>query len=83
MVGVNEGLISVECPFGGVKESGLRREGSKYDTEESLDSSLCVLEAWRPLQFFKIRKKETCLTKKSGDTKAGEARHAVCLASSR
>jgi len=31
IVGVNEGLISVEsAPFGGVKESGLGREGSKY-----------------------------------------------------
>lgn len=31
MVGINEGLISTElAPFGGVKESGLGREGSKY-----------------------------------------------------
>jgi succinate-semialdehyde dehydrogenase / glutarate-semialdehyde dehydrogenase len=31
MVGVNEGLISTEvAPFGGVKESGFGREGSKY-----------------------------------------------------
>ena len=31
MVGINEGLMSaVECPFGGVKESGLGKEGSKY-----------------------------------------------------
>ncbi|XP_075441698.1 succinate-semialdehyde dehydrogenase, mitochondrial isoform X1 [Ascaphus truei] len=38
MVGVNEGLISaVECPFGGVKQSGLGREGSKYGIDEYLD----------------------------------------------
>jgi succinate-semialdehyde dehydrogenase/glutarate-semialdehyde dehydrogenase len=31
MVGINEGLISnVVAPFGGVKESGMGREGSKY-----------------------------------------------------
>ena len=38
MVGVNSGLISSEiAPFGGVKESGLGREGSKYGTEEYLE----------------------------------------------
>ncbi|KAF6136637.1 hypothetical protein GIB67_016093, partial [Kingdonia uniflora] len=35
MVGVNEGLISTEvAPFGGVKQSGLGREGSKYGMED-------------------------------------------------
>lgn len=32
MVGVNTGLISTEmAPFGGIKQSGMGREGSKYD----------------------------------------------------
>jgi succinate-semialdehyde dehydrogenase/glutarate-semialdehyde dehydrogenase len=35
IVGVNEGIISTEvAPFGGMKESGTGREGSKYGTEE-------------------------------------------------
>ncbi len=35
MVGVNTGLISTEvAPFGGVKQSGLGREGSKYGTDD-------------------------------------------------
>ncbi|XP_062986526.1 succinate-semialdehyde dehydrogenase, mitochondrial [Elgaria multicarinata webbii] len=38
MVGVNEGIISAaECPFGGVKQSGLGREGSKYGIDEYLE----------------------------------------------
>ncbi|GAB7541254.1 NADP-dependent succinate-semialdehyde dehydrogenase [Cupriavidus sp. 8B] len=38
IVGVNEGMISTEvAPFGGVKESGLGREGSKYGIEDYLE----------------------------------------------
>jgi len=38
MVGVNTGLISTEvAPFGGVKSSGLGREGSKYGIEDYLE----------------------------------------------
>ena len=38
MVGINEGIISTEvAPFGGIKESGLGREGSKYGLEDYLE----------------------------------------------
>ncbi len=38
MIGVNTGLISTtEAPFGGVKQSGLGREGSKYGIDEYLE----------------------------------------------
>ncbi len=38
MVGVNTGLISTEvAPFGGVKQSGLGREGSKYGMDDFLE----------------------------------------------
>ncbi len=38
LVGINEGVISTaEAPFGGMKQSGLGREGSKYGIEEYLE----------------------------------------------
>ncbi|WP_419908491.1 NAD-dependent succinate-semialdehyde dehydrogenase [Hoeflea sp.] len=38
MVGINTGLISTEvAPFGGVKQSGLGREGSKYGIEDFVE----------------------------------------------
>ncbi|MBN8916293.1 MAG: NAD-dependent succinate-semialdehyde dehydrogenase [Rhizobiales bacterium] len=44
IVGINEGLISTEvAPFGGVKSSGLGREGSKYGIEDYLEIKyLCL-----------------------------------------
>jgi succinate-semialdehyde dehydrogenase/glutarate-semialdehyde dehydrogenase len=44
MVGINEGIISSEvAPFGGVKQSGIGREGSKYGIEEYLEVKyLCM-----------------------------------------
>jgi len=44
MVGINTGLISTEvAPFGGMKESGVGREGSKYGIEEFLEVKyLCM-----------------------------------------
>jgi succinate-semialdehyde dehydrogenase/glutarate-semialdehyde dehydrogenase len=39
MVGVNEGSLSSEtAPFGGIKESGIGREGSKYGLDEYLET---------------------------------------------
>jgi len=44
IVGINEGLISTEvAPFGGMKSSGLGREGSKYGIEDYLEIKyLCL-----------------------------------------
>ena len=44
MVGINEGLISnASAPFGGIKESGHGREGSKYGLDDYLDIKyLCL-----------------------------------------
>ena len=44
IVGANVGIISTEvAPFGGVKQSGLGREGSKYGMEEYLEIKYILL----------------------------------------
>ncbi|WP_413992767.1 NAD-dependent succinate-semialdehyde dehydrogenase [Labrys okinawensis] len=44
MVGVNEGLITTEvAPFGGVKESGMGKEGSKYGIDDYVDAKYVCL----------------------------------------
>lgn len=44
IVGINEGLVSSDViPFGGIKESGFGREGSKYGIADYLNIKyLCV-----------------------------------------
>jgi len=44
IVGINEGIISTEiAPFGGMKESGIGREGSHYGIDEFLEVKyLCL-----------------------------------------
>ena len=44
MVGVNTGLISTEvAPFGGIKESGMGREGSRYGLDDYLETKyVCI-----------------------------------------
>ncbi|SJN39356.1 NAD-dependent succinate-semialdehyde dehydrogenase [Psychrobacter sp. JB385] len=45
MVGVNTGMLTTElAPFGGVKESGLGREGSKYGIEEYVETKYICLD---------------------------------------
>jgi succinate-semialdehyde dehydrogenase/glutarate-semialdehyde dehydrogenase len=44
ILGINEGIISTEvAPFGGVKESGIGREGSKYGIEDFLEIKYLAL----------------------------------------
>ena len=50
MVGVNEGIISSDiAPFGGMKESGLGREGSKWGLDEYLETKYVCLGLGNPL----------------------------------
>jgi succinate-semialdehyde dehydrogenase/glutarate-semialdehyde dehydrogenase len=44
MIGINEGIISTEvAPFGGVKASGLGREGSKFGLDEYIELKYLLL----------------------------------------
>jgi succinate-semialdehyde dehydrogenase/glutarate-semialdehyde dehydrogenase len=44
IIGINEGIISTEvAPFGGMKESGIGREGSKYGIEDFLEMKYLAL----------------------------------------
>ena len=44
MIGINEGIISTaEAPFGGVKESGLGREGSHHGVEEYVEMKYMLM----------------------------------------
>src|SRR5450830_1037064 len=54
MVGINTGLMSNEvAPFGGVKQSGLGREGSKYGIDEYLEMKyLCLGGMYKSLETF-------------------------------
>lgn len=49
MVGVNEGILSApEAPFGGVKQSGLGREGSRCGVDEYLEVKYVCFGGLRP-----------------------------------
>jgi succinate-semialdehyde dehydrogenase/glutarate-semialdehyde dehydrogenase len=51
MVGINEGLISNEvAPFGGVKESGLGREGSQHGIEDYLEMKYLCMGGIKPVE---------------------------------
>uniref|UniRef100_UPI002354961F NAD-dependent succinate-semialdehyde dehydrogenase n=1 Tax=Marinobacter subterrani TaxID=1658765 RepID=UPI002354961F len=48
MIGINDGIISTEtAPFGGVKESGLGREGSRYGLDEFMELKYLCLGGMR------------------------------------
>jgi succinate-semialdehyde dehydrogenase / glutarate-semialdehyde dehydrogenase len=49
IVGINEGIISSEvAPFGGIKESGSGREGSKYGIEDYLEIKYVLVGGLNP-----------------------------------
>ncbi len=44
MVGVNDGIISTEvAPFGGIKQSGIGREGSRHGLDEYTELKYCLM----------------------------------------
>jgi succinate-semialdehyde dehydrogenase/glutarate-semialdehyde dehydrogenase len=45
MVGINSGTISTEvAPFGGVKQSGIGREGSRHGTDEYVEIKYLLMD---------------------------------------
>jgi succinate-semialdehyde dehydrogenase / glutarate-semialdehyde dehydrogenase len=57
MVGLNTGMISTAvAPFGGVKESGLGREGSAYGIQDYLDTKLVCTEVLNELRGLALHK---------------------------
>nr|GMC53617.1 succinate-semialdehyde dehydrogenase, mitochondrial isoform X1 [Ipomoea batatas] len=57
IVGINEGVVSTEvAPFGGMKQSGLGREGSKYGMDEYLE----VHEIRMPGKYELIKPRLEC-----------------------
>ncbi|MCK4124476.1 NAD-dependent succinate-semialdehyde dehydrogenase [Ralstonia pseudosolanacearum] len=49
MVGINSGLISTAAaPFGGVKQSGMGREGSKYGIQDYIDTKYLCMGSLHP-----------------------------------
>ena len=50
IIGVNEGIISTEvAPFGGMKESGMGREGSKYGIDDFVEIKYVALGGLGPI----------------------------------
>lgn len=50
MVGINTGIVSTEvAPFGGIKQSGMGREGSKYGIEDYLEIKYLCMEETKPV----------------------------------
>ncbi|UOB05911.1 NAD-dependent succinate-semialdehyde dehydrogenase [[Acidovorax] ebreus] len=48
MIGINEGLISTElAPFGGIKESGIGREGSRYGLDDYMETKYVLMGGLR------------------------------------
>lgn len=48
MIGINEGMVSTEvAPFGGVKESGIGREGSKYGLDDYMQTKYLLVGGLR------------------------------------
>ena len=52
MVGINTGIVSTEvAPFGGVKQSGLGREGSHYGIDEFVEVKYLCFGGLEPAEI--------------------------------